>query len=146
MSFPLVRSAFPRLIQPTAMTASITAIRSKSHNANTSGNIPWKDEVSPTPKESTGAGTHNEIAHQGAAFNRNTNPAGEKGDVGREVRYESSSTTTSTLCYAAAVGARAPDTDMLVMFQSESWLRWICHMPLSSMGGDKVFRLVFLLG
>ncbi|KAI5849875.1 hypothetical protein BZA05DRAFT_401825 [Tricharina praecox] len=83
MSLPLVR-LFPRLVRPTVATTSITATRYKSHKANTSGDVPSKDELKPTSKESTRSGTNDQIAHEDAAFNPNSNPVEEKGDVGRE--------------------------------------------------------------
>ena len=104
-------------MRPTVTTIYTTATRLKSQSASaSSGEVPSKDELKPTSKESTRSGTNDQIARDDAAFSRSTDPAVEKSEVGRgEVRSESCSTTTtaSSQCYAAAVGAgEGPDTEV----------------------------------
>ncbi|KAF8244114.1 hypothetical protein K440DRAFT_25287 [Wilcoxina mikolae CBS 423.85] len=53
--------------------------------ASSTSKIPHKDSLNPTSKESTRSGTNDEIAHDDAAYNSDTDPASQKAAAGKEV-------------------------------------------------------------
>ncbi|KAF8539774.1 hypothetical protein BDD12DRAFT_836395 [Trichophaea hybrida] len=52
--------------------------------ARSTSKIPHKDSLNPTSKETTRSGTNDEIAHDDAAYNSDTNPASQKAAAGKE--------------------------------------------------------------